>query len=68
MAKNGPRKKLIDLANIKHSSSPLLHLVGQDNWSFYGDHERLDVKKKLKEQPRSNPIDPSLLKTKAGGQ
>lgn len=68
MAKNGPRKKLMDLANIKHSSSPMMQMVGQDNWSFYGDHERLDVKKKMKEQPRNNPVDPTKMKTGAGGQ
>lgn len=68
MPSNGPRKKLVDLRNIQHSASPLIHMVGQDNWSFYGDHERLDPKKKLAEQPRNHPIDPAKLETKAGGQ
>jgi hypothetical protein len=35
-------------------------------WSMFGDHERKDVMKKLKEQPRSNPVD---LKTeKSSGE
>lgn len=62
------RKKLIDLSNVRHSSSPVINMVGQDNFSFYGGHERLDVNKKLKEQPRNNPVDPVKLKTGAGGQ
>lgn len=59
---------MVDLKDVFHSSSPLMQMNGEDNWSHYGDHERLDPLKKLKEQPRNNPIDPKNLKTKAGGQ
>jgi hypothetical protein len=66
--KHEPRKKLVDLTNVKHSSSPLFQMVGQDNWSHFGDHVRKDVKKKIEEQPRLNPVDPVKVKTGAGGQ
>lgn len=63
----GP-KKLIDIKHPGPSSSPLLQLVAEDNWSMFGNHERLDVKKKLQEHPNKNPIDPKKLTTGSGGQ
>jgi hypothetical protein len=35
-------------------------------WSTFGAHERMDVTKKLAEQPRLNPVDPKTMKS--GGE
>ena len=32
-------------------------------WSTLGNHERTDVKKKIAEQPRLNPVDPKTMKS-----
>lgn len=66
-----PKRKpgqFIEIQKPKHSTSPLMQMVGEDNWSHFGNHERKDLKKKVEEQPRLNPVDPIKLKTKAGGQ
>ena len=38
--------------------SPMMRTMGDSDWSFFGKHERTDVKKKIAEQTRMNPIDP----------
>jgi hypothetical protein len=61
----GP-KKLIDIKNPGPSSSPLIQDIAKGCWSLFGDHERTDVKKKIAEQPRLNPVDPKT--GKSGGE
>lgn len=56
------------LKHIRHSPSKMFQMIAEDNWSHLGDHERIDLKKKLKEQPRNNPVDPVRMKSGAGGQ
>ena len=68
MEKQPKTRKLIDLAHPGPSGSPIMQGLAEDNWSMFGKHERLDVKKKLVEHPGKNPIDPATLKTGAGGQ
>ena len=67
---SGPNshRKFIEIKKPTHSNSPLFQMLGEDNWSHLGDHVRVDVKKKLDEQPRNNPVDPVKVKTGAGGQ
>jgi hypothetical protein len=48
--------------------SKALQLIGDDCWSYFGGHERLDPIEKLKEQPRNNPTDPRTFKSSGGGQ
>jgi hypothetical protein len=48
--------------------SKAVQLMGDDCWSYFGNHERLDIMKKIKEQPRLNPTDPKTFKSKEGGQ
>jgi hypothetical protein len=65
--KTQPRdKKLIDISHPGPSSSPAMQSVAEDNWSHFGDHERLDLKKKLVEHPHKNPIDPKTFKPQKG--
>jgi hypothetical protein len=58
----------IDINTPGPSSSPAMQLIAEDNWSYFGGHERLDIIKKLKEQPRLNPTNPKTFKTGEGGQ
>lgn len=58
----------IDIHHPGPSSSPAMQLIAEDNWSYFGDHERLSIKKKLAEQPRLSPINPRNFKTHEGGQ
>ncbi len=48
--------------------SPALQLITNDCWSYFGDHERLNIMKKIREQPRLNPTDPKTFKSAGGGQ
>jgi hypothetical protein len=43
------------------SSSKAMQLMVDDNWSFFGDHERRNKIKKLIEQPRLNPTNPKTF-------
>lgn len=61
-------KKLININKPGFSPSKTMQICHNADWSHFGDHERLDVKKKLAEQPRQNPIDPKTLETKQGGE
>lgn len=67
---SGPdhKRKNIEIQKPTHSNSQMFQMLGADNWSHFGDHVRIDVKKKLDEQPRNNPVDPVKMKTGAGGQ
>lgn len=40
------------------SPSPMMQQMADADWSFFGNHERKDLTKKLAEQPRLKPIDP----------
>lgn len=56
----------INITEPGPSSSPAMQLLANDCWSYFGNHERTNIKKKLAEQPRMNPTDPKTFKSKAG--
>jgi len=59
-------KKPIDINKPGFSPSKVMQICHNADWSHFGNHERTDVKKKIAEQVRLNPIDPKTLKTNEG--
>lgn len=62
----GEPKKLVDLKQPGPSTAKGIQDIALGCWSMFGDHERTDVKKKIAEQPRLNPVDPKTMKS--GGE
>ena len=58
----------IDISTPGPSSSPAMQLIAEDNWSYFGGHERLNILQKLKDQPRMNPTNPKTFTSSEGGQ
>lgn len=58
----GP-KKLVDISKPGPTTAKGIQDIAEGCWSMLGDHERKDVKKKILEQPRLNPVDPKTMKS-----
>lgn len=58
----------IDISKPGYTTSLAFKLLADDNWSYFGNHERLNPIEKLKEQPRMNPTNPTNFTSGGGGQ